>query len=380
MKILIIGLGGQISDMVSWYFNSLGHKVYQYRPKKVFIPGVPVRPKKKLGNRFQISDPLKIAEKGTIDYRVPENLENINYDVVVIATPSFLIPSLGKEIGKVLDGKLVINISDRFMGGLELCYEMSRYGYAPKRVICLNTTPLQAYSENYFESKKLYLFKQVISYSQLILDKMLCRDDILNILFPDVPQFIEHKNYFDLAFENVHSILHAVQDIVNLKSGNYQMIKSQNRLYSDATYSNQMICKVNQIVGIRDRISAHYTSKLFRGLGDYDNAAFSTVSVHRKGTARYRNDHIVLNKLPTPLIFNCCGYEDIGWSMVPMEALGMMAGVNTGILSALINEWNDFMKVNYRFTGRRVGELLKYGTRKGLLNDSAELEMRKMII
>ena len=379
MKILIIGQGGQISDMLSWYFNSMGHKVYQYRPRKVNVPGVPIRPKKKLERNFSIKDPLQIAETATISYRVPDNVADPAYDVVVIATPSYLIPFIARDLGKVLHGRVVINVSDRFMGGLELAQVMATKGHSPKQVICLNKTPLQSYSENYYESKNLYFFKRVVHYFALDLNGQAPLTGLIENLFPDTVQFHKAENYFDLAFENVHSILHAVQDLANLKLGNYFQFSAAKRLYSHSTYTSDMIARVNRIVAVRDAIAQRYTHGDFKSLQVYDGKLYSSFRKVSGGTTSYRQDHQILNQLPAPLSINCCGYEDIGWAMVPLEAMGILAGVDTQALSHLINEWNEFMGVNYRFTGRRLGELIRFGQEKGIFPQYLELRAGKLV-
>jgi hypothetical protein len=43
--------------------------------------------------------------------------------------------------------------------------------------------------------------------------------------------------------------------------------------------------------------------------------------------------------------------------MVPVESAGRMAGVDTPSLSALIDDWNLYMGVDYRLIGRSARSL-----------------------
>ena len=165
---------------------------------------------------------------------------------------------------------------------------------------------------------------------------------------------MHYASLLDLAFENAHCIEHAVADIQNLKRNSYV---AGNRLYSRYLYDDRIVNRIAKIILERDQVAISILKRSFASLADYDHRVFrgeSAMNASLAGTARFRCHHQLLSQAPSPEDYNAFGYEDIGWSMVPMESMAKRVSIPTPNLTALIDEWSEFMDCDYRSHGRTL--------------------------
>jgi len=78
------------------------------------------------------------------------------------------------------------------------------------------------------------------------------------------------------------------------------------------------------------------------------------------GTPEFRLHNQQMKYRFAPETYRASGYEDVGWSLVPLEKLGLVLGVNVENISKLIDDWNQFAKINYRMVGRNLEMVLPY--------------------
>ena len=119
--------------------------------------------------------------------------------------------------------------------------------------------------------------------------------------------------------------------------------------------------RVNNITRERDTISLRLLGKCFRNLVEYDRAADrQKFGAGYYGTALYRQENVMLRSVPRPAIYYAHGYEDVGWSLVPLESVAKLLNIVSPQLSILIDEWCEFMSHDYRKTGRTIRSLGLY--------------------
>jgi len=363
MKVAILGGGGQTGTAIGAKLIRQGHKVWFYRfPAWINIPGVPKRPKK---SRTEIEE-LKLAiNKSTVSeegyraiHRWANELEFNRVDILIFTFPSYLAEILGHLIGHHISGVPFLNISDRFLGSIAFL----KAANGTKRgsssfCIALGSPPLLAYQLEQAKGETiLYYQKPVVLISCFPVSEVKRSLHIINHLF-DIPivNIRVMPTLLHLAFENIQSIVHAVQDLYNLKKGYYTNPKY---LYSPLTYTPEIVERINKVVEERDLIAATFGIHGLRSLKEFDNSTFITSKVaYPVGTAYYRHVHPLLSKLPAPPYYKCHGFEDVGWSMVTLESFGLLAKVLHPELTSLIDEWNILMKVDYRRVGRTVQTL-----------------------
>lgn len=361
MKVCIIGGGGQVAEALGTLLRQNDIDMFFYRPDRIIVPGVPVRPHRpnKQFEKITIdSTRLTVIEKASFRYNWFDELKMIACDVFIFAMPSYLAEPIAKKLAKYLTGRVLVNMSDRFLGTYAMNREIIRAGFPGARLaIAFNSPPLISYQPIRNEKTKVYYDKSSVYISCYPKGKVVEAQNIVSDLLglPELNIKIA-SNMLELAFENTQSIIHAVQDLENLKRGKYGENGFGSRYDSDI-YTDEMVARVNKIVKERDAVSLFYFDRKFRNVFDYDassNKNFKMGLSIEYGTAQYRQEHTILRSVPRPSIYYAHGYEDVGWSMVPLESMAHIAKINTPYLSSLIDEWCSFMHNNYRKNGRTV--------------------------
>lgn len=335
-----------------------------YRPKPIPICGVPRRPRRpgsRLSGAQLASSPGVSVDAFTFRYNWAGSRELARADVFIFALPSFAAEQIGAELAAFLSGKIVVNVSDRFLGTYALAVSAtSNYPEIPplRLGIAFNSPPLLAYQPLRDQETRIYYEKPFVMMACFPRDKMAEAQLVVGDLFGIPPINIRSvPSMLDLAFENINSILHAVQDLANLKNGAYRHGGS---LYAPAVYTDAMVRRISCTVAERDLVAQRFVETRFRSLVQFDGTTFYdavAASVAPAGTAAYRHAHPLLTTIPRPTAFTAHGYEDIGWSMVPLESFAAELGIKTPVLSALIAEWNLFMSADYRSVGRTTKSL-----------------------
>lgn len=366
MKVVIIGGSGQVADAIGIMLMNKGHDVSFFRFKNnIFISGVPLRPLRS-GNRYSkvniISGSNSQTESFEYSYRWVDQSEIAKADVIIYSLPSYLAEYTGLFLSKQLDNKILINISNRFLGTYSLAVSAKKVNpkFNPKLFIALNSPPLLSYQKNRDEFSKIFYQKPMVMCSCFPHKKSDEAKALLNTLFDfsnDNIRFMPSE--LDLSFENINSILHAVQDLENLRNNIY-LEQSVGTLYGAKTYVKSMVHKADQIVLERNLIAEKYSDKKFRSLQEFDLSTFKLPDFNSKNyssSVSYRSDHKILKEIPNPTRYNAHGYEDIGWSLATLESFGTFANITTPHLTKLIDDWNQFMNVDYRKEGRTVQSL-----------------------
>lgn len=357
--ICIIGGGGQVAEAISSWLTARGHRTVHYRPRSVMIPGVPPRPRRPLSRleRYSVSPEARASMEGSFGrHHWVGRHEAGKAEVFVFCLPSFLAEFTGYALADAMKSKHIVNVSDRFMGTSALCRtaQQKSPGWAAASALALNSPPLLAYQRTRNETTKLFYSKPFVLAAPLEPSMSLLAAQIMADLF-GISDIRWMDSTLELAFENINSIVHAVQDLECLKAGLFD--GSRSGLYDVSSYQPAMIGRINAIVRERDLIAARYTNRRYRDLATFDATTFQTTTDLAPGTASYRHHHGLLSTVPRPSVFTAHGYEDIGWAMVPMESLGRQAGIACPELSALIDDWNGLMRTDYRAVGRTARSL-----------------------
>jgi hypothetical protein len=357
--VCIIGAGGQVAEAVSSWLTVRGHRIIHYRPKPVAIPGVPPRPRRPMSRleRFSVSPESTASMDGGFGrHRWVGRQEAARAEVFVFCLPSFLAEFTGHALATSIKSKHIVNVSDRFMGTAALCRAAEREcpGWAAASAVALNSPPLLAYQRTRNKATSLLYSKPFVLAAPLVPSMSVVATQIMTDLF-GISDIRWMDSTLELAFENINSIVHAVQDLECLKAGLFEGNSSS--LYDAIAYQPRMIERINAIALERDAIAARYTPRRYRDLATFDATTFRTATGLVPGTAAYRHHHSLLSTVPRPSIFTAHGYEDVGWAMVPLESLGRQAGIASPALSALIDEWSHLMHTNYRAVGRTAQSL-----------------------
>ena len=294
-----------------------------------------------------------------------ENYEFFNkFDVFIYAYPSYMTECAATELGRHLIGKPLVNLSDRFLGSYSLVKQMQKlYGPTAVPSVCaaFNGVPIMALKETRENPTTIYYVKprhSICWYPQTRDGRTKAIIILLDLFKFSEDCLIPYPNMLHLAFENTHCIEHAVVDLYNLKNKNYSNTSS--KLYSETLYKNECISRIERIVIERNKVSQKLVGKAFYSLRDYDVKVFGnaqSTNLNDAGTEKYRIEHKCLSKAPNLSTTTAFGYEDIGWSMVTLESLAITYGIDTPELSALINEWNEYMNCDYRQIGRTIQKL-----------------------
>lgn len=364
MKVCIIGGGGQVADALGALLRQNNIDTIFYRPERIIIPGIPIRPKRpqKYFYDLQIgSTDLTVIEKADFHYNWFDESKLKSCDVFIFAMPSYLAEPIAKRLAPYISNKVFINISDRFLGTYAMNVEILKAKYPQfSMAIAFNSPPLISYQPIRNEHTSVYYDKSSVYIGCFPKNKIDEAKQLVSYLF-NLPKLNIKvaSSLLELAFENTQSIIHAVQDLYNLKNGKYAKNGFGSR-YDVDVYTDEMVARVNRIIQERDKVSLFYLNKRFRNIEDYDSASnknFKKSEGIEYGTALYRRSHTVLNSVPRPSIYYAHGYEDIGWSMVPLESIAIYAGIPTPNLTALINEWCAYMHNDYRKSGRTIESL-----------------------
>lgn len=364
MKVCIIGGGGQVAEGIGAMLIQNNIDVFFYRAKRIFVKGTPIRPKR-TQNRFDnieiIGTKKTIIEEATFKYEWADESMLIKCEVFIFTMPSYTAEVIARSLSKYLSGKILINISDRFLGTFAMNQEILKAGYKTLGFgIALNSPPIVAYQPIRNGFTKVYYDKSSVNFSCLSnnysSEAIQILKDVLKLPEKSIKM---SSSMLGLAFENTQSIVHSVQDLENLLLGNYGVNGIGSR-YDKCSYTDMMVKNINEIIVERDEVSHYYLGLKFKSLADYDiasNKKFKTGLSIEYGTALYRQEHNILNTVPRPSIYYAHGYEDIGWSMVPLESFAKKAGIKTPNLSKLIDRWSFFMSNDYRANGRTIESL-----------------------
>ncbi|WP_371171200.1 hypothetical protein [Aliiroseovarius sp. 2305UL8-7] len=361
MKIVIIGGGGNAAEATGGFLLAKGYEVSFFRfSTRILVPGTPVRTTR-LRSRLD-----RIEVKGTGDFSAYTFNGKVNWaneddlrraDVFIYAMPSYLVEKVGEHLGKFIDGKVLINLSDRSLGTYNLVKSMKRYSYeaGPRLAIAFNGVPIMSQKHHREGDNSLFFVKPKLSFS---VNKSELKHEAIQLLCDIFSLRASALKYYDsflrLCMENVHSIEHAVADIVNLRYGNYDQ---PGRLYSSVNYTQAICRRISNIASERDRISLCLFGQSFVSLGAYDEVVFPSKFEEvaaLSGSNKYRNEHEILKWAPSPDRISAFGYEDVGWAMVPLEQIGLLLGVESPALAALIDDWTTFCGTDFRAHGRKV--------------------------
>lgn len=390
MDVCVIGGGGQIAEGIGTLMRqrSRSLNVSYYRLEQVAIPGVPARPRRPRSYFDEISvvgSGLTAIESATIRNRWSDEQMMQRCDIFVFAMPSYLAEHTARLLAKYLSGKVLINISDRFLGTYAMNNEVVRAGYTPiKMGIAFNSPPIIAYQPQRNEQIRVYYDKASVHISCFPPNEILSAIGIISDVFGIPKSSVKAApSLLYLAFENTQSIVHAVQDLENLQRGNYCADGFGSR-YDESAYTEKMVRRVKLIIEERDVVASFYLNTRTRSLFDYDRASdtiFCTNLGIAYGTAVYRQCHPVLRMVPRPSVYYAHGYEDVGWAMVPLESFARIARLETPHLSRLITDWSRFMMNNYRATGRTARTLNLVQDPTDLISEMELLErIRGMIL
>lgn len=361
-EVLIIGGGGQVADGLGLFLKTQNVNVYYYRIKQVQITGIPNRPNKTINRlyEFDVIGNLSSFDNCKIKYSWVSKSEISKFKYILFAVPSYLISHYANNLLNELSDKVLINISDRFLGLIELYSIFKKESKRPpKCIISLNSPPLLAYQRGRETPTSIYYFKPIAYYSYYPGNQYKYIDESLNYVFSGLQiNFKKCDNMLELAFENINSIIHFVQDLYNLINNKYSLLYSRAHIYDEVHYNKNIIDIINKVTEERDKVALFYCDKIFRNLQQMDSSTFYLKNAFLGGTSEYRQSHLILKNVPTPLIYNAHGYEDVGWSLVPIEKLAQIANIPVPTISNLINQWSCLMKCDYRTAGRNVSEFL----------------------
>ena len=364
MKVAIIGGGGQLAEGVGSLLMQRGFDVGFYRPAWIDVPGVPRRPirtSSRLSRVFVQRAAMAELDSFSFNYTwFDDPAAFSSAEVIIFALPSFLAERLGGRLASALSGRILLNLSDRFLGTYALAVAASDVAHflPPRLGIAFNSPPLLAYQPLRDMETRVYFTKPFVMMSCFPQAGISEATAIVAHLFGfRAGEIRVAPSMLHLAFENINSILHSVQDLQNLRSREYGR---PGYLYDPTAYTDRMVKRINAIAKERDVIARTLDNVSFRSLEEFDGSTFRN-SVAQSGTicgtAIYRHEHPLLRSIPRPSVYTAHGYEDVGWSMVPMESLASSLRIRTPSLTELINEWNSYMNVDYRRVGRSVSSL-----------------------
>lgn len=357
--VCVLGGGGQLAEAVSAWLAGRGHRVRHYRPAAVRIPGVPARPPRPRSrlDAFRLArEEMATMDGGMGRYRWTDRSDAARAEVFVYCLPSYLAEIIGFRLAGALHGKYLVNLSDRFLGTDGLCRaaERAHRGWRAAAAVAFNSPPVLAYQRRRDAETSLLYAKPFVLAAPTEPHMTETAASVVADLF-GIDQVRWLPSTLELAFENINSIVHAVQDLTCLRTGSFGR---PGGLYDPETYTAPMVARIDAVARDRDQIAAIYTGRGFRNLTTFDASTFCTTSLGvAPGTPAYRHRHPLLATVPRPEVFTAHGYEDVGWSLVPLESLGRLARLVTPALSSLIDEWNTLMGVDYRLVGRTAASL-----------------------
>jgi hypothetical protein len=361
MNVIVLGAGGQLAQAVGRLIEANGHRIRWFRfDRYIDIPGVPARPSRRVQELDWLQPDAHNDLSGLCGtkslYRWADDADYLTADLIVNTYPSYLSKSLARSLGRRLAGKTLLTVSDRFLGTTELTSHLEPH-LAPRLEVSLNSGPILSFEPSRHVPAQMRYFKPGVSAAcspssmqsearAIVATAFGLRDARVRML----------ASMWDVAFECANCLMHVVQDLHNLKRGLYAP-RATGSLYDPDAYTSNMAMDLSAMLAERDEVAKRVIGlgRRPRSLADFDEAIFGlNGSTVPPGTAQFRHENAILQRIPRPAWWQAIGFEDVGWCAVPLEQCARRYGVATPLLSRYISSWSSFMGVDYRSIGRQI--------------------------
>lgn len=363
LKVVIIGGGGNTAEVTGSILTLNGHNVSFFRfPKQVKVKGTPVRPTRSLERlqKFQVN-----PREGLEDYSYQGKayFTDINgiskADVIIIAMPSYMMELLPKLLPNVFSNKIVISLCERFLNTSVFLRAIKETGFLPpKFMISHRSDPFDANKVGKDGFNRLWRMKENNDYfitPNIYLKEAV--DIMVSIYGTHAYKWKSVSSIWDIAFQNLNAISHAVTDFDAVFERKFILGQPH---YTKDTYTPLTVENINRIIAERDILTQKILGKVFPSLRAHEKSSYGSKGMEDiLGTAIFRLENKILVNRPAPEMYRASGFEDIGWSLVPMEEVATMFKVPMPYTSNLINKWSQKVGVNYRKVGRKVGDLIQ---------------------
>lgn len=362
MKITIIGGGGNTAEVTGAMLMMRGHTVNFYRfPFQIPVKGTPLRPTRSLKRLSQIDicPTLELSDY-TFDSKAIfiQKSEIIKSDIIIIAMPAYMMERLPSLLPFVFSNKIVISLCERFHNTLVFFRGLEQQGMAlPRIMISHRSDPYDANKTSKEGSNRLWRVKKSNDYyitpSELTDESL----SIMEIVYGS--QSLKWKcvnSLWDISFQNLNAISHAVTDLYALKHNKFKIGTPH---YTVETYTPKTVEMIKNIIKERDMITNRLMGCVYPSLEEHESKSYGAQGLlDILGTNIYRYENSILKNRPAPEWYRASGFEDVGWSITPMEELAIKMNIDVPYTTSLINAWNNFAAVDYRKIGRRLDSII----------------------
>lgn len=362
MKITIIGGGGNTAEATGAMLLMKGHQVNFYRfPHHIHIVGLPIRPHRSL-SRLQ-----KIEISPSEDYKDYKYMGKAIYidksdisksDAIIIALPSYMMEILPSLLPFTFGGKIVISLCERFHNTEVFFRSLRTLGHPfPKIMISHRSDPFDSNKISHEGINRLWRIKENNDYYITPCNSFKEALNVMVALYGDQAlKWKRVKSLWDISFQNINAISHAVTDLFALQENKY-IIGTPH--YTPLTYTPKIVDIINKVIGDRDLITRHILGCSYLSLGQHEARSYGADGLEDiLGTHLFRFENRILKNRPAPVWYRMSGFEDIGWSIVPMEEVARHFGIKVKYVTSLINAWISLTNIDYRKYGRHLGSII----------------------
>jgi len=275
-----------------------------------------------------------------------------------VALPAYLHDTLGELLWDVFRDKIVVLLCERFLNsGAFLNSLIKSKAGLPRVLLTHKSEPIDA-TKNGFEGEcRIWRLKKSADVSVVLghykpavkfcHDLWCLPEKALRIGTP----------LLHVAFQNLNSIGHACVDLKALRLDSYILGQPH---YTPKTYTEDVVQRILLVAEESNSISKAVANFMPKSLAEHDLTSYSGGRLDEiAGTARFRLESSIAKHRLAPPRFRASGYEDAGWSLVPLEQLGRFIDIKTPNLTRLIDEWCMLTGVQYRRLGRNFIKTLE---------------------
>ncbi len=283
--------------------------------------------------------------------RVSSNIEEVitGVDMIMVVVPSSAHAEVAKHLAPVLkDGQIILLHPGRTCGAIEVAKVLRDNQCAADVTVAETETFIYASRSDGPAQARIFRIKEAVPLAALPATRT---KQVLEMVHPAYPQFIDGGNVLQTGLNNMGSIFHPALTLLN--AGWIESTHGDYQFYIDGASPS-----VSRVLEVLDRERVTVGSSL--GLRTRDAMEWLKLAYDTSGADLYEAIHNQEGyygiKAPATLNHRYI-FEDVPMSLVPMASLGNRYGVNVRAMDAIIALGNIVHRTDYWRRGRTVEKL-----------------------
>lgn len=278
---------------------------------------------------------------------VPEAIRGVH--LIMVVTPSFTHRMIAESCCDALtDGQVVVLNPGRTGGALEFINTIRSKGCTKDITLAETQTLIYACRKTDDSVVEIYGVKKEVAIGAFPANRI---QEVLSLLHPLYPQFVAARDCLETGLSNIGALFHPTPILLNV--GRIETDPHGFRYYMDGISPSVAVLieaidreriAVAEAYGVKTERAEEWLRQSYDTHGDdlYEliqhNAAYADIMAPKTIDARYVT-------------------EDVPMSLVPIAALGHLAGVLTPNIDAVIRLTSTIYKRDFRAEGRNAARL-----------------------